>query len=318
MNFINSRNLSMLALLATTTACGAAAPTQELVSARDAYQKASGGAASEFNPAGLHEAEEALREAEEAFADEPESAAARHKAYIALRKAEIATAKAEELQAQRRARQGDEAYREQLAMRADALAERAKQLEERVVRKESERADYAQQLTEKQRALREKESALEAQTRQVEQLEAKAQEAKKRLAAVSEMREEAGRLIFRLSGVSFETGSPRLTVDARTRLDSVAKALSLYTEREILVEGHTDAQGNEEANRELSRKRALAVQNYLEIKGVDATQLRAVGRGEDNPVASNETREGRAKNRRVEISVAKSEETSKRGQTSSL
>jgi OOP family OmpA-OmpF porin len=69
----------------------------------------------------------------------------------------------------------------------------------------------------------------------------------------------------------------------------------------IEVRGHTDATGSAESNRVLSEKRALAVRDYLIAQGVSADRITARGFGEDFPIAPNDTREGRAKNRRVEI-----------------
>jgi hypothetical protein len=70
-----------------------------------------------------------------------------------------------------------------------------------------------------------------------------------------------------------------------------------------LVEGHTDDRGSDATNQQLSQKRADAVREYLESRGVPAERMRSVGRGESNPVASNDNPEGRANNRRVEIIV---------------
>jgi hypothetical protein len=117
------------------------------------------------------------------------------------------------------------------------------------------------------------------------------------------MREEAGRMIISLSGVLFESGGDKLSDLAERRLDTVAQALGTYADREILVEGYTDAQGDESKNRELSQKRADSAREYLVRRGVPSQRIRSVGRGEENPVASNETAEGRANNRRVEIIV---------------
>jgi len=106
-----------------------------------------------------------------------------------------------------------------------------------------------------------------------------------------------------LSGVLFETGGDRLSESAEKRLDTVAQALGAYPERAITIEGYTDSQGSDATNQELSQRRADTVREYLEQHGVSPGQVRAVGKGESNPVASNDTVEGRATNRRVEIIV---------------
>ena len=74
-------------------------------------------------------------------------------------------------------------------------------------------------------------------------------------------------------------------------------------EASISIEGHTDSQGPDVYNQDLSERRASAVVDYLVSQGIDATRLSAVGYGETNPIADNETREGRAINRRIEFSV---------------
>ena len=69
----------------------------------------------------------------------------------------------------------------------------------------------------------------------------------------------------------------------------------------VIIEGHTDSVGSDEYNMELSGRRAGAVSKYLVSKGIDSTRLQAKGLGETQPIASNDTEEGRAKNRRVEL-----------------
>jgi outer membrane protein OmpA-like peptidoglycan-associated protein len=72
-----------------------------------------------------------------------------------------------------------------------------------------------------------------------------------------------------------------------------------------MIEGHTDSVGAADKNKELSEKRAKAVKDYLISKGVNASRLTSAGFGEDNPIAQNRTRAGRAQNRRVEIKLVK-------------
>ncbi|HLM45177.1 MAG TPA: OmpA family protein, partial [Myxococcaceae bacterium] len=86
------------------------------------------------------------------------------------------------------------------------------------------------------------------------------------------------------------------------RLDEVAEALK-KTQSPLVIEGHTDSQGPEEVNEELSQLRAESVRDYLAEKGVDSARVRTTGLGESRPVASNKNPEGRANNRRVEIVI---------------
>ena len=106
-----------------------------------------------------------------------------------------------------------------------------------------------------------------------------------------------------LNGVNFEFDRARLTVNAKTILDNVAEELVAYPEIKVELGGHTDAKGSDEYNQVLSDKRAAAVLAYLKRKGVAAERMTSVGYGESQPVADNETDEGRELNRRVELKV---------------
>lgn len=108
-----------------------------------------------------------------------------------------------------------------------------------------------------------------------------------------------------LHGVVFESGSDRLTESSREILNGVVSTLKGRLQKasrlQIEVAGHTDSSGNETRNVELSQARAQAVLNYLVGRGVERERLSAVGYGASQPVASNDTAEGRAQNRRVEL-----------------
>ena len=83
----------------------------------------------------------------------------------------------------------------------------------------------------------------------------------------------------------------------------MAKAVKDQGYKQIVVEGHTDSRGSASANQSLSLKRAQEVRSHLISQGIDASKITAVGRGEDVPIASNDSAEGRANNRRVELVV---------------
>jgi outer membrane protein OmpA-like peptidoglycan-associated protein len=104
--------------------------------------------------------------------------------------------------------------------------------------------------------------------------------------------------------VYFRTNRARIRRRSRPLLDNIAAVLEAHQEiKKVRIEGHTDSRGDAEHNRELSEKRANAVRDYLIKKGVDADRLEAVGFGMDNPVADNESKAGREKNRRVEFNI---------------
>ncbi|MFM5892835.1 MAG: OmpA family protein [Novosphingobium sp.] len=104
-------------------------------------------------------------------------------------------------------------------------------------------------------------------------------------------------------GVTFDTGSATLKPEFRAVLDKVAQSMIDYPQSLIDVYGHTDSTGSDAFNQRLSEQRASTVMNYLISRGVPAARLRSQGFGETMPVASNDTLDGRAKNRRVEIKI---------------
>jgi outer membrane protein OmpA-like peptidoglycan-associated protein len=106
-----------------------------------------------------------------------------------------------------------------------------------------------------------------------------------------------------LRGVNFDFDKSNIRPDAVPILDEAAKTLKEYGDVTVSVDGYTDSIGTEEYNQRLSVRRANAVKEYLEKQGVAASRMTARGFGESNPVASNETAEGRAQNRRVELIV---------------
>jgi OOP family OmpA-OmpF porin len=111
--------------------------------------------------------------------------------------------------------------------------------------------------------------------------------------------------VITLSGsVLFPSGDDQLSPIARQSLDRVATVLTEQpAQKPISIEGYTDSRGSDAFNQQLSQKRADAVRSYLVSKGLGADNLQAVGRGESSPIASNDTSEGRASNRRVEIVI---------------
>lgn len=104
--------------------------------------------------------------------------------------------------------------------------------------------------------------------------------------------------------VEFESGSATLTPVGRAILDEMGLAIRQIGTPKVQLIGHTDSQGNRQSNVALSLARANTVRSYLVDKGIPAESLSAAGSGPDHPVASNDTSEGRAKNRRIEFRLA--------------
>lgn len=106
---------------------------------------------------------------------------------------------------------------------------------------------------------------------------------------------------LRLEGVNFELDSARLTLNAREVLDRVVRTLQGQPTLRVQIAGHTDSTGSAAYNQQLSQERAVSVRSYLVSAGIESFRLVARGYGETQPVASNETEYGRARNRRVEF-----------------
>lgn len=111
-------------------------------------------------------------------------------------------------------------------------------------------------------------------------------------------------LLLRMpSGITFAYDSDAVQPQFQPTLNEVASVLTQYPKTYIDIYGHTDADGSEAYNQGLSERRATSVQNYLAAKGVQSVRMATKGYGETQPIASNETAEGKAQNRRVEIKI---------------
>lgn len=321
-----------VSLVALMSAC-ATAPT-ELAQAREAYNEVENSPAAEYAPADVQTASEALAAAERAFKAEGDDEVTRALAYRALRKAQIAMVKSEiflATQATEEGRkqllaEGTEARKSlgkaldrsesELAAANQLAAMTESELEaerERLAELESEFQTQVQEgeLTEQELAARKQELAvaqteLENERKQREDAERRLKETRAELEKIAKIKEDANQLVITLTGeVLFELGKAELRQTAQRRLDQVAEMLLAQRNASIRVEGHTDSQGAEDANRDLSLRRAQAVTGYLQSKGIAGDRLEAVGKGETSPVGSNDNASGRANNRRVEIIVDK-------------
>lgn len=105
--------------------------------------------------------------------------------------------------------------------------------------------------------------------------------------------------------ILFDTGKSTIKAQSAQVLSDIIKILKEYPTSKFTVEGHTDSVGSETLNQRLSDSRANSVKEYLIENGIDAFRLSALGYGESKPIDSNNTRAGRANNRRVEINLAK-------------
>ena len=109
------------------------------------------------------------------------------------------------------------------------------------------------------------------------------------------------------SGLLYDFDSDRVRGDASANLRNLAASLDQYPNTDLLIVGHTDADGPSGYNEDLSDRRARAAADYLVAQGVARRRLRTAGRGEYEPVASNDSESGRVRNRRVEVAIFASE-----------
>ncbi len=256
--------------------CAPALPPQELVTARNTYAVISKGPAAQLAPAQLDTAKQSLDKAEASFVENGDDQITKDLAYIADLRAQIAVAEAGREQAARARAKADKDFRD---TQLDALDSSTSQLaNEKRARAEAEKG----------RAEAEKKLSL----------------AMASLNEIAKVKEESRGVVITLSGaVLFATGKSELLPIAQEKIAEVAKALKDQGYRSLLVEGHTDAQGSADKNMVLSQQRANSVRSYLVSQGIPSDKIRAEGIGSSRPVAENNTPEGRANNRRVEIVV---------------
>jgi outer membrane protein OmpA-like peptidoglycan-associated protein len=241
-------------------------------------------------PVALKDAEVAVNVAEQPQKD---LALAAHRVYIADRKVDTARALAQThaaeierpalTEAGEKARLNARTHEADLA-KSDALVARAENAEQKLVAGQARSDADAAQLA----ANTSQQQAAELQ-RQVDMLQA---------------RPTDRGLVLTLGDTLFATGKSELKSGATVNLDRLTAFLNEYPTRTASIEGYTDSMGSDEMNQSLSQRRADAVKGYLVGRGVDSTRLSASGRGENSPVADNESATGRQQNRRVEVVIS--------------
>lgn len=267
------RNMTILMLAlgaGSLVACASSTPPDELVEARAAYQRAANGPAAAHAPAQLSTAQKALARAEEEFADDGADRDTKDHAYVAVRLSQLAEARAQSVLAQ------------------NARSQSQRQLE-------IAQAEYQRKVEEE----------LGSAKRELTEDERRRAEALAALDQIGEVKiEKRGLVVNITAGVMFPTGKSTLLPEAKERLGALAEAVMKMPKAEkIVVEGHADSQGSEKFNQQLSEARAANVKAFLMAQGVPGERLESEGMGESDPVADNNTKEGRAENRRVEIVI---------------
>ena len=290
-------------------ACGETLPPKELVDARSAYDRAASGKAGQLHPAQVYEAKQSLDKAEAKFKEEGDAPDTKDLSYVAQRKAQYSEAMAEVTLADQRLVQADKDMR--------ALTGRALESAQAALRKSQEDIEKQKQMTDAERLKAQNATAdaekarLEAEKERQARLEAerRMKQALDDLGKIAAIKEEQRGMVITLTGnVLFESGKWALLPGAQIKLNEVAEALKINKDRDMTIEGHTDNQGNRQANVDLGQHRAESVKDYIVSRGVDGSRVKAVGIGQDRPIADNGNPEGRANNRRVEIIVSPAKE----------
>ena len=314
----------------------------ELFQARNAVRIAKNANAGKYAPSAIAKADQQLQEAEDAYGRKRDSKTVISLARDAVQTAEEARVisvkqkaeedaqaqaeadrrAAEERTAKARADAEEQANRRREAEQARQQAEEAKAEAERMkeeamqaaadAARAREDADRARQaaVADQQAALAQKQMA-EAETEKARQAAAKAEAEKAdmraqllaQLNSILQTNDSARGLIVNMSDVLFDTGSFTLKPGAREKLAKVSGILLAHPGLTMQIEGHTDSVGGDAFNVRLSEQRANSVRDFLGEQGVSPSSITAQGFGKAEPVATNDTAEGRQRNRRVEIVV---------------
>lgn len=263
-------------------ACATPQPPRELLDARAAYRKAQSGPAARLAPAELYEAKVALNDAEQAFDDDPESEKTYTLSYVAQRVAQRVESQANIKQA---AAEKDQNFNQIQTLQSEGLTKSQQEL-----------TRTRDQLAAEKKARAEAERNVRAAIEKVAEA-----------AKLAVKQDDRGTIIVLPGSVLFESGKATLFPRAQQMLALLTEQLRNQKTAVITVEGHTDSRGTPSTNMQLSQERADSVRSYLVSQGIPPEQIRAVGMGENRPIADNNTTEGRAENRRVEIVIAPGE-----------
>jgi outer membrane protein OmpA-like peptidoglycan-associated protein len=225
----------------------------------------------------------------------------RQEAEQARQQAEAAKADAERMK-----QEAQQAAQEAARQKQEAEQARAAALEQQQAAQAA-----AEQASRERAAALSQEKAAEAEADKARQAAAQAEAEKAQLRAqllsqlnsILQTRDSARGLIVNMSDVLFDTGSYTLKPGAREKLAKISGIVLAHPGLNLQIEGHTDSVGSDEFNQQLSERRADSVRDFLAEQGVPGSAISARGFGKTQPVASNDTAEGRQRNRRVELVV---------------
>jgi outer membrane protein OmpA-like peptidoglycan-associated protein len=276
------RSVAPYALGLATLGCVSAMTPNELIEARSAYGEARVSRAANFSQERLTHAKQALDQAEGAYEAAPGTPEARALAYVALRRAELAKVS------------GDYEFHRHVVAE---LQERRRTPAETATPSAPEPTSPSDDAAHAEQDLAQRDAAENAVL----------VEALSELAPRVTVTDGTAAMIITLdASLAFVPKKADIAPGANDDLEKVAHALArLDPERAIVVKGHTDSTGPDAQSLALSKGRAEALKSYLVSRGIVAERITAEGRGKQEPVSSNDSAEGRALNRRIEIIVAR-------------
>jgi outer membrane protein OmpA-like peptidoglycan-associated protein len=243
----------------------------------------------------------ALDREAKARADADAEVKRRQEAEQARHQAEVAKADAERMK-----QEAQQAAQEASRQKQEAEQARAAALEQQQAAQAA-----AEQASRDRAAALSQQKVAEAETEKARQAAAQAESEKAQLRAqllsqlnsILQTRDSARGLIVNMSDVLFDTGSYTLKPGAREKLAKISGIVLAHPGLNLQIEGHTDSVGSDDFNQQLSERRADSVRDFLAEQGVPGSAISARGFGKTQPVASNDTAEGRQRNRRVELVV---------------
>jgi outer membrane protein OmpA-like peptidoglycan-associated protein len=241
----------------------------------------------------LAAARDALQQADNAYQDKEELDVIEHYAYLAQRHADVGEQRIQEAHAKETVAQGQLERNRVLLQSREREAARLEE-QNRIAQSRNQEAE--------QRNLALATQA-EAAQRQAADASNRAQQLESELSNLQAKQTERG-LVLTLGDVLFDTAQATLKPGAASTMDRLAEFMRDNGGRQVKVEGHTDARGDETYNIGLSERRAMAVREALLERGIEAQRIRTIGLGEGYPVASNDTQAGMQQNRRVEIVIS--------------
>lgn len=240
----------------------------------------------------LQDARDALAAADKAAADKRPQSEVDHLAYLASRRADVGEAVVAEARARNQIAEA-QANRDRILLES-------RERETATAREQARdaQAQAAETAAQAQAAI----DANKAQSQAaIDASKAEAEATRQQLEALQAKETERGMVLTLNNNLLFDTNRAEIKPGADGSISRVGEFLQKHPGLKVRVEGHTDSTGTPAYNEELSQRRADSVAHALESRGVDAGQITAVGRGQDLPVATNDTAAGRQQNRRVEI-----------------